>query len=138
MKAITCPHCGSDRIAAGHAPKDVVVVLPCPNCSELVVLFRNKAIALKRAIIENGTFEERKAHIAEIIAEFIDPSMFTGNIERDLSQGKAPFGLPLAEPDAAADSDEDTPPISQEEMDQFVQAELKLLDNPVYFRKHFG
>ncbi|MBX7259977.1 MAG: hypothetical protein K1Y02_26720, partial [Candidatus Hydrogenedentes bacterium] len=76
MKVTACPHCGATRIVTSQVPKDVVVVLPCPNCHDLVVMFRTKIIALSRKIIEQGSFEEKKAHISEVIAEFLDPSLF--------------------------------------------------------------
>src|SRR3990172_6135854 len=76
MRVCTCPHCGNPRIVTSKVPKDMVVVLPCPNCHELVVLFRSKVIGLNKRILENGTREERKAHIAEIITEFLDEGLF--------------------------------------------------------------
>jgi predicted RNA-binding Zn-ribbon protein involved in translation (DUF1610 family) len=144
MKLIRCPHCGEKRIAVAKVPRDVVVVLPCPNCHELVVLFRNKVLPLKREIIENGSFEERKQHIAELIAEFLEPnglSLLLGDNQRkDDSQDMAD------EADADLESEEtnkaDAPrtsgPITQGEMDTFLNVELRRIDEAAYFKKHFG
>lgn len=140
MKVVACPHCGNHRVITTKVPKDVVVVLPCPSCHELVVLFRNKVIALNRNVLENGSFEERKAHIAEVIAEFIDPEMFKG--EHALGSGESPleqlFGGVDAESMADALDESDEEPISADEFDHFVKFELKRIDDPSYFRKHFG
>ena len=51
MERLTCPHCRSGRLAGAPVPKDVVVVMPCPACSGLVVMFRKKALALDRKIL---------------------------------------------------------------------------------------
>src|SRR5262245_40469650 len=70
-----CPHCNSGQLAVARVPKDVVVVMPCPACSRLVVMCRRKALALDRAILERGSQQERKMHIAGIIAEFLEPGL---------------------------------------------------------------
>lgn len=160
MKVVSCPHCGSQRIVIAKVPKDVVVVQPCPVCHEFVVLFRRKVIALNRAILEKGTFDERKAHIAEIIAEFLEPDLFASESGEEAASpfdglfrqmAEAEDGAPgdagdeaageadeAAEDGAFDDDEEDEEGISEEEVDRFVRVELKKLDDPRYFRKHFG
>ncbi len=141
MQVCSCPHCGTPRIVTSKVPRDVVVVMPCPNCRELVVLFRNKAVALSRKIMEAGTFEEKREHIAEIITEFFEPGM---------------LGLPAAEGemeditrDIMADEEEDEEeaddsvvkkkqPISKKEFDEFVRLDLNRIDEAKYFKKYFG
>ena len=76
MDLVVCPHCKAHRIVTIKVPKDVVVVMPCPSCHELIVLFRNRIIALSRRILERGTQEERKAHLADVIGEFLDEGLF--------------------------------------------------------------
>ncbi|MCP4640951.1 MAG: hypothetical protein GY851_10980 [bacterium] len=136
MKAVACPHCGNHKIVTTKVPRDVVVVVPCPACSELVVMFRGKAIALDRETVENGSFEDRKDHIAGIIAEFLEPGMFSGSLDQS-SPGGFGFAAGGSE-DLSEDDDEDTTPISQKELDKFVRVDLKRLDEPGYFREHFG
>lgn len=137
MNVIECPHCKSNRIIASTVPKDVVVVLPCRSCGELVILFRKKVAALDRRVIEKGTFEERKLHLAEIIAAFLEPGMFT-----------FPEGFASGE-DALHDDDEDAfsnadvdsiklPPITDGEQQEFIKVHLEQIDDAGYFRKHFG
>jgi len=147
MHRQVCPHCGKQRLATARVPKDVVVVLPCPSCYEWVVMFQGKAIGLSREIIVNGTFEEKKEHIAEIITEFLDPSMFPSSVQdlEDLANG---FGQQQEEGEEDAgeesreqDSGQEHPaehPISQRELEDFVKVELDLIDDPSYFRRHFG
>lgn len=142
MNLVQCPHCNSQRILAARVPKGVVVVMPCPACGELVVLFRKKAVALSREILEHGSLDERKTHLAGVIAEFLDSNMF------GLGMDKLGFGQDASEDEdddeslAAADDEggENDPgiPISQHEVEQFAEIELTNLDDPEYFRKHFG
>ena len=135
MKVTACPHCGATRIVTSQVPKDVVVVLPCPNCHDLVVMFRTKIIALSRRIIEQGSFEEKKAHISEVIAEFLDPSLFT----TPLPQGDdVELHLPSDDEQFPDETDFQIPPISQGEVDEFLEVGLKLIDNSQYFKKHIG
>jgi len=137
MKVVSCPHCGHHRIITSKTPKDLVVVLPCPSCHELVVLFRNKVIPLSRRILQEGSKKERTAHIAEIIAEFLEPGMFGEPGEGD--QGAFnPMDLigDGARQEKSGDSADDEP-ISDEELERFIQIDLKRIDEASYFKKHF-
>lgn len=145
MKHLTCPHCGSSRIGANRVPKDVVVVLPCPVCHELVVIYRNKAAAANREILENGTKEQRKAHIAEIVMEFLDSLVFRSfpfdgarggkdrdeheEVEAEMEETMGDLASHLMQPHAS---------ISQQEIDRFVKVDLQRIDDPDYFRRHFS
>ncbi|MBI5094865.1 MAG: hypothetical protein HZB26_20800 [Candidatus Hydrogenedentes bacterium] len=155
MDLLVCPHCGNHRIVHSKVPKDVVVVLPCPSCHELVVLYRNRVIALSREIIEHGTFDERKMHIAGIIAEFLEAGILpspsgegeehgeadgehfsdaggpeverqNGGMEPELSEAPARHGGKVSAP------------IRQSEVDHFVKFDLTRIDDAAYFKKHFG
>jgi hypothetical protein len=112
--------------------------MPCPSCQGLVVLFRNKVIALNRQTLEQGNREEIVAHIADVIGEFLDAGVFPEfgehNLER-LSQDQE-----IEDVEEGEIEEEETPaaPISQEEMDHFVKIELKCIDNPAYFKRYFG
>ena len=71
MSQMNCPHCHSEDIVPENVPQGVVAVMPCPKCSQLLVRFRNKMIALNRDILANGSKEERTFHLAEVISEFM-------------------------------------------------------------------
>ena len=138
---VVCPHCKSGRIESAKIPTDVVVVMPCPACRELCVIFRDKVIPLNRKIIEQGTMEERKMHLANVIAEFLEAGMFPPRgIEAMYSGRETPSeekeetGAPQRE----TGPEEPMAPISKEEFDKFVRIDLKCIDNPAYFRRHFG
>ncbi len=141
MDKVVCPHCKSHRIVTSKVPRDVVVVMPCPACHELCVLFRDKVIPLSRRIIEQGSFEERKAHLANIIAEFLDPSLL-GRIMEGMEEGlQRAFEDPRLWRPAVSDEPEyveDRGEITEEEVARFLKFELKCLDNSAYFKRHFG
>jgi DNA-directed RNA polymerase subunit RPC12/RpoP len=127
MKGISCPHCGEKRIVSAKVPRDIVVIQPCPHCSEFVVLFRGHVVGIKRAILEEGTRDEKAQHLAEIFAQFIDK----GALDGILLAGEPPEA-------AEAEDEADSGPISDEELDRFLRFELQRLDDPAYFRRHFG
>ena len=143
MSEVTCPHCGKTRIMTTRIPRDVVVMLPCPECHELVVLFRGKAIPLNREVLRNGTKEERRNHIAEIVEECLPPELFSEVVNWDFTDA----GLPIAFGDrkvrrrrrgAAPEGDGRDRPITDEEVARFRKFELHRIDEPRYFKKYFG
>jgi hypothetical protein len=133
MDMVVCPHCKTQRLVTSRVPKDVIVVMPCPSCQELSVLFRHRVIALNRRVLERGSFSERKNHLAEVIAHFLEAGIFP--LLHD-----EPGDHSFEDMDTAAlhapTPDHDL--ISEEEVERFTRIELKRLDNPVYFRRHFG
>ena len=113
--------------------------MPCPVCNELAVLFRDKVIPLSRRIIEQGSFEERKAHLAGIIAEFLEDGAIPFTLEQlqGRHESPAPRYKPYQAPDPLLEEDDSTP-ISDEEFDKFVRIDLKCIDNAAYFKRHFS
>jgi hypothetical protein len=139
MNVIECPHCKKQRIVTSKLPKDVVAVLRCPACTELIVLFRQKVIALKREIIEHGTFEQRKAHLAEIIAEFLEPGLLLINPSEVADGLAAPFGEEHeAESEEEVAEGHDDIAITEGEFERFVRIDLQRIDEAAYFKKYFG
>jgi len=133
---VVCPHCKSHRILAVRPPKDVVVVMPCPACHELVVVFRSKVIALNRRILEQGAREQIISHIADVIGEFLDAGVFPGLGEHGATQASSAGHE--ASQEENAETQPGAIPITHEEMERFVKIELKCIDNPSYFKRHFG
>ena len=129
MDRLACPHCNSSQLAAKPVPKDVVVVMPCPACRGLVVMFRRRALALDRSILEKGSQQERKMHIAGIIAEFLEPGLLkfataTGEFEPTFEQAEA--------------ADAAQAPISDDEAREFARVQLRRIDDREYFKRHLG
>jgi uncharacterized protein YbaR (Trm112 family) len=132
---IICPHCKAYKLRKPDVPKDVVVVLACPACRKWVVLFQGKAIPVDRRILMEGTFEERKTHIAEVIAGFLESGLGPF-LERLAASGEPMKWDDFGE--RPASSAPKSGPITDEEVSNFARFELRKLDNAEYFRRHFG
>lgn len=81
--------------------------------------------------------EERKTHIAGVIAEFIDPSMFKG-IFGDGVDSHELFNGEIFDSTGDDADDDDADPITEEELKSFLSVDIHRIDDPTYFRKHFG
>jgi hypothetical protein len=121
-------------------PKNAVVVMPCPACGELTVLFREKAIALDRHILEKGTTAERTTHLAQVINEFLESGLFPldGPTSIETTRRPRPRRRRFIPPRDIAPEPEGDVAISQDEFDRFIQHDLHRIDDPAYFRRHFG
>ncbi len=140
MNSLLCPHCKAQPILETQVHQDVIVVASCPGCQELSVLFRGRAIALNRRVLEEGSFDERKDHLAAIIAEFMDAGFSLLDELRRRLTSMTPDGEDDNDNDDAPDGMWDElqySPISDEELRKFVRVDLKCLDNADYFRRHF-
>jgi predicted RNA-binding Zn-ribbon protein involved in translation (DUF1610 family) len=137
MKQIDCPHCGHANITKVSVSKDVVVVLPCPSCSEWIALFRDRVIPLNRRIIQNGTKEEKVAHISEIIVEFLDSGGLSA-ISFGEDTSAEPEEVSSARPQKQVKARRTKGPITENEVDHFRNHELDRIDESGYFRKYFG
>lgn len=129
--SLICPHCQQQPLPTGELPKEVVVVVPCPGCGELAVMFREMVVPVDRALLRSGTRRKRILHIAEIITEFVDSGVIP-EANSILLGENLPF---------LAAEDSDTPganPITDEEFSQFRKVELRAIDNAASFRRIFG
>ena len=139
---VECPYCK----ATGQImtpPLGSMIVGPCPRCNETVLLFDGTVIPLDRDIIAEGSSDEKKQHLLEAILD-----MAAGKIDELIENGELadksvdrPQGL-------AGDShtdglrpsvrDEDAPFITREEVSDFVNIDLRLIDSKNYFDKVFS
>lgn len=135
MSEMICPHCQSKEFGFTKVPQGVVAVMPCPKCSELVVRFRSRVIALNKDVLYNGTKDERKMHLADVIAEFMEEGIF--NIDM-LQSPQFGFDQTIEDADEIEETvgARDSKPISDDELQRFVEFDLDKLDNADYFRKN--
>lgn len=136
MRRHRCPHCKEYGFFSGKLPREVIAVMGCRHCEELSVLFRDKVIPLDRRILESGTFDERKMHLAEVIAHFLEAGMF--NYENEEREGVLNEGDHTPQEMKEAVSKRPAHPITDQEVDQFIKIDLHCLDNPIYFKRIFG
>jgi hypothetical protein len=135
---LKCPHCGvQGQLVLPEG--DTILVGPCPECNNMVVIFAGKALALDTALMSRASKEEAFNHLYEVICAHVRERL-------DSVFGGAAQEQPAAEAAPAEETVEQAPPaekrlqphISSREMQQFVKDELPLLDNVDYFRAIFG
>jgi len=92
---VKCPHCGAEgRIML--PPMGSIILGPCPECSEMVVVFCGRVLPLDKEIVTEGSIEQRKAHLLQVLTQFLreridllvkdsDPNTLTGD---DLGTGE--------------------------------------------------
>jgi hypothetical protein len=138
MIKIKCPHCGATG-SITPPPKEFIIIAPCPQCGEGVVLYQGEVVAVNREILKNGTREQKVQHVAEIITAFIEsvgalpPALFGGE-EGSISS----FPEIEQKVEFEALSDEEIDSFTKEEIRDFINIDLKLIDNREYFEQLFG
>ena len=97
------------------------------------MFFRRKVIALDRKVLEGGTRDERKMHIAGIIAELLEPGLLRFTMPEPIINDDSDDDDFLD-----ADAEPELPPISEREVREFTRIHLRRLDNADYFHRHLG
>lgn len=135
---VKCPHCG----AHGQImvpPVGAIIVGPCPQCNELVVVFCGFVLALDKHLMETGSTEQRREHLLEVLSEFLKD-----RIAKLLSDDNEIDSFGEAEPEPFDENEdvenprENRGPISENAQNKFRDVDLKLLDQAGYFKAVFG
>lgn len=145
---VTCPHCAA-RGQIMLPPLGAIVIGPCPECNGMVVVFCGQILPLDRDIMNGGSNAEKRGHVGAILSDFVrerverlfaqegretdTPTNMRAHPE-DASPAPSAFDAGIhpghqAHPDLSA--------ISLEEVNSFVNVDLRLLDNPEYFKAIF-
>lgn len=155
---IVCPHCqAKGQVAA--PPTGAMVIGPCPKCNELVMVFSGAALPLKKDILVNGSAEDKRQHLMEVLTTFLDRQIggLVQELEDSGSSDEQPaelgedsehgFDMP-SEGDYGQGEGRDessqvsreggSTAISQREFEDFVRKALPMLDNKDYFRQNFN
>ena len=149
---VTCPHCGA-RGQIMLPPLGAIIVGPCPECQGMVTVFCGRVLPLDRDIMVSGKPRQKRQHLMDVITLFVNErveKLFADTSEDPLDPATAleeTFGDP-GESSAFADLGEDAgpldifgnapdAPIMPEELDSFRNVDLKLIDNPEYFKAVF-
>lgn len=134
---VQCPHCGA-RGQIMVPPIGAIIIGPCPQCSELVVIFCGHVLALDKDIMESGTTDDRREHLMLVLTEFLQDriaKLLSDDVE--LLEGEIDETNEEIEPDPSEPKDQ-SKPISQLELKRFRDIDLRLLDNKAYFKSVFG
>ncbi len=137
MRKDRCPHCGEYGFHFWNLHEDVVAVLTCEACDALSLFFRDRVIPLNKQILESGTLEERKSHLADVIGILLEAGMLNLSIKKNDLE-RLPEEKRQRERPRDADAGARKGLISDREVERFLRIELNRLDNPAYFKRFFG
>lgn len=151
---VTCPHCA----AQGQImlpPLGAIIIGPCPECHGMVAVFCGKVLALDNEIMTEGTTPKKRVHLNHVLGTFLKD-----RIDRLFTDDEVDE-IVTFEAEDEVDDDGDSPeyiedrpaetalgridpygnqpvaPITSEELESFKNVDLRLLDNPEYFKAIF-
>ena len=135
---VKCPHCGAQGQIV-LPPLGAIVIGPCPECDEMVVVFCGRAMPLDKDIMTKGSAEDRQNHLMDVLTAFLDDRtkrLFEDATDLDdaneeESSDSTPLGKIILQGDASKEL------ISQAELDSFRSVDLRLIDNEDYFKAIF-
>ena len=144
---IRCTHCGAQgRMVL--PPTGIILIGPCPQCKEMVAIFCGQALPLDTEIITHGSSKDKEMHLMSVLTDFIEHEIGEMVHKSFMAEETADKSLDTPKPDTDYDPKaewtvEDIPEtqnmaISEAEFSDFLEKELKLIDNPNYFRAIFG
>ncbi|HOE64889.1 MAG TPA: hypothetical protein PLO62_00040 [Candidatus Hydrogenedentes bacterium] len=131
-------------------PLGALIIGPCPQCQELVLVFCGRALALNKTIMGSNSYEERRDHLLEVLNAFLEERVGEVLEQIDSLEDEKEQGLSGSDniDDASAQSSEEGPVarwdtlpadiISEGEQEAFVRNDLPLLDDRHYFHTIFG
>ena len=144
---IKCPHCGVEGQLV-LPESDALIIGPCPECNNTVVIFAGKALALDKEFLTRATKEEAYNHLYGVLEGLVREKL---DKVFNSAFPAAPLDSPQEDADALEDETRDESPdistlsnasdtsaISAGELHAFIQEELPLLDNRDYFKAIFG
>ena len=148
---VTCPHCA----AQGQImlpPLGAIIIGPCPECHGMVAVFCGRVLALDKEIMTEGLTSEKRGHLSAVLGTFLQDRisrLFTDDdvdeivtFDHDHEDDEehehredrpAETGLGKIDPYG----NQQTAPITSEELESFKNVDLRLLDNPDYFKAIF-
>ena len=128
-------------------PVGAIIIGPCPQCKEMVVVFCGQVLALDKDVMENGSADERKEHLLSVLTEFLDDRIGKMMEAAPTEEGAMSEDFDVPSDQAGGESESESPEerkvqqqvvISQSEFDRFLEVDLNLLDNKAYFKSVFG
>lgn len=141
---VQCPHCGA-RGQIMIPPVGAIIIGPCPQCKELVVVFCGHVLPLNKEIMMGDCNEERREHLLSVLTGFLRErveKLLGDDAPAQEEEEEEDFDLLPEESDGLHLLGEvephDLDPITQGEFDRFTEIDLKLLDNGAYFNSVFG
>ena len=142
MVEVKCPHCGV-RGQIMLPPLGAIIVGPCPNCDELVVVFSGRVLPLNKDTMVNGTPEQKHEHLKSILVDFMDDRIrkVVEQLTPEVTEGLHDYTPETDDyvPSQGSSSVtnaivDETKAITDNEIDKFLRFDLPRIDNKDYFR----
>lgn len=141
---VQCPHCGA-RGQIMIPPVGAIIVGPCPQCRELVVVFCGYVLSLDKERMESGSLAEQRDHLLSVLTEFLQDQvtkLLSGETPMEEGEMGDYYETPSESSEGNPEASESSKPrdggqISQSEFERFTEVDLKLLDNTAYFKSVF-
>jgi len=137
---VQCPYCK----ATGQImtpPLGSIIVGPCPRCNEMVLLFDGAVMQLDKDIIAEGAPEEKKQHLLETILDMaagkIDELLENGELGAEPTNGDSEPKKRPGRRRRPSIRNKSAPSISRDDIRDFVNIDLHLIDSKGYFDKVF-
>ncbi len=149
MLRVTCPYCKSSGYIAPPPPQTILMG-PCPICAEPVALYNGKVIGLKKQLRGIGYSGDKIQSLARVIMDYIGSQAgpvdekgiehIIQGVEEHISRSKDHDGAESEPTLKVSPSVRNpvAPPITAEEVEDFLRIDMHLLDKKEYFEKHFG
>lgn len=128
-------------------PLGSLIVGPCPECQELVLVFCGRVLPLNKEVMLHASLQEKRDHLMAALVEFLEERVNQLLAEAPASEAEEE-GVREDSVSEAVEAEEEelepvasrqvTHPIDPKEVDEFVRVDLNLLDNKDYFRAVFG
>ncbi len=145
MVEVKCPHCGV-RGQIMLPPLGAIIVGPCPNCEELVVVFCGRVLPLNKETMVNGSSSEKHEHLKSVLVDFMDDRIrkVVDQLTPEVTEGlhdytpeNDDYTPNMDEQPATTTIIDESKSISDNELDKFLRFDLPRIDNKDYFRAVF-
>ena len=146
---VTCPHCS----AQGQImlpPLGAIIVGPCPECRGMVAVFCGRVLPLDGAIMGSDNVVLKREHLNEVLGNFlhdrVEQLFDEGDSGEEIGYDPVEQGMTTNRESSmdSTDSGKIAPSrndqavaISEAELESFKNVDLRLLDNPDYFKAIF-
>lgn len=144
---VKCPHC-SARGQLMLPPMGAIIIGPCPECHELVVVFCGRVLPLDKEVMVQGSFEEKRDHLMNVLTSFLEERVSQllkealppeeNEAQESLVDDEVPDAKPQPGGAPPFPRKIEPPFISETEMTDFVRVDLNLIDKRDYFKAVFG
>lgn len=128
---VKCPHCGVEGQLM-IPQQEALIVGPCPECNEFVVIFAGTVLSLEKSIMQSDNREEIYNHLHQVVSEHLKSCLNQFFENAEAPRKKVRRRRIRIHPRREASE------ITEQELQDFINNDLPKLDNPDYFRTIFG